>query len=76
MAMTAKIRALAKGRKIAITHLAARAGVGAGHFWKVLKGESSPTVSWLERIADVLEVEVADLVTMPPQESGPLPGDP
>lgn len=74
--MTAKIRALAKRRRIPITLLAALAGVGEGHFWKVLKGASSPTVRWLKKIATALEVEVADLVTMPPEGSGPLPGDP
>ena len=76
MAMAAKIRSLAKQRRISITHLPARAGVGAGHFWEVLKGTSSPTLHWLESIADVLEVEVADLVAMPPQGSGSLPGNP
>ena len=75
-AMAAKIRALAKQRRISITHLPDRAGVGAGHFWEVLKGTSSPTVLWLESIAAVLEVEVADLVAMPSQASGRLPGDP
>ncbi|MEO5728783.1 MAG: helix-turn-helix transcriptional regulator [Byssovorax sp.] len=76
LAMAATIRALAKKRGITITHLPDRAGVGAGHFWDVLKGESSPTVLWLERIAAVLEVQVADLVAMPPQGSGRLPGNP
>lgn len=74
-AMVAKIRSLAEQRRMPITHLPDRAGVGAGHFWRVLNGTASPTVAWLERIAAVLEVEVADLVAMPPQASGRLPGD-
>ena len=76
MAMAAKIRALAKQRNILITHLPDRAGVGAGHFWEVLKGTSSPTLVWLESIATALEVEVADLVARPPQVNGRLPGNP
>ena len=75
-AMAAKIRSLADQRGILITHLPDRAGVGAGHFWRVLNGTSSPTVAWLESIAAVLEVEVADLVAMPPKESERSPGNP
>jgi transcriptional regulator with XRE-family HTH domain len=75
-AMVTKIRSLAEQRGIPITHLPDRAGVGAGHFWRVLKGTASPTVAWLERIAAVLEVDVADLVAAPPKVSGRLPGLP
>ncbi|MEO5732021.1 MAG: helix-turn-helix transcriptional regulator [Byssovorax sp.] len=76
IAMAAKIRSLASQRGVPITHLPDRAGVGTGHFWRVLNGTASPTVAWLESIAAVLEVEVADLVAMPPQASGRLPGNP
>ena len=69
-AMVAKIRSLAEKRGVPITHLPDRAGVGAGHFWRVLNGTASPTVAWLERIAAVLEVEVADLVAAPPNAGG------
>lgn len=73
-AMAAKIRSLAVLRKVPVTHLPHRAGVGTGHFWRVLKGTASPSVAWLERVAAVLEVEVAELVTLPPKASGRLPG--
>lgn len=72
-AMVAKIRSLAVKRGVPITHLPDRAGVGTGHFWRVLNGTASPTVAWLERIAAVLEVEVSDLVAVPPKASGGLP---
>jgi hypothetical protein len=72
-AMVAKIRSLAGRRGVPITHLPDRAGVGTGHFWRVLNGTASPTMAWLERIAAVLEVEVADLVATPPQVSERLP---
>ena len=75
-AMATKIRSLAERRGVPITHLPDRAGVGAGHFWRVLNGTASPTVAWLERIAAVLEVDVADLVAAPPEASGRLPGPP
>lgn len=74
--MVTKIRSLAVRRGVPITHLPDRAGVGSGHFWRVLNGTASPTVAWLERIASVLEVEVADLVVAPPKASGRLPGSP
>ncbi len=71
-AILAKIRSLAVLRDVPLIHLPDRAGVGAGHFWRVLNGTTSPTVAWLERIAAVLEVDVADLVAAPPKASGGL----
>jgi transcriptional regulator with XRE-family HTH domain len=63
--MADRIRSLAAARGIVLTHLPDRCGVGAGHFWRVLGGTASPTVAWLERVAAVLEVDVAELVASP-----------
>jgi transcriptional regulator with XRE-family HTH domain len=65
LAMADRIRSLAAARGIVLTHLPDRCGVGAGHFWRVLGGTASPTVAWLERVAAVLEVDVAELVAPP-----------
>jgi transcriptional regulator with XRE-family HTH domain len=60
--MAERIRDLAAKRGITVSHLPDRAGVGAGHFWRVMNGSASPSLQWLERIAAALDVEVADLV--------------
>jgi hypothetical protein len=52
-------------RGIVLSRLPARAGAWEGQFWRVLNGSASPTVAWLERVATVLEVTVADLVQPP-----------
>jgi transcriptional regulator with XRE-family HTH domain len=59
------IRELAKERGIVISHLPDRADVARSHFWDVLAGRKSPTLSWLERIADALEVDVWELLSPP-----------
>jgi transcriptional regulator with XRE-family HTH domain len=56
------IRALAKKRRMALSHLADLSGVGQTQMWAVLRGATSPTVSWLDKLADVLEVQVHDLL--------------
>lgn len=64
-AMAERIRTLAAERGIVLTHLPDRCGVGAGHFWRVMGGTASPTVAWLERVAETLEVSVSELVAPP-----------
>lgn len=67
--MAERIRTLAAARGIVLSHLPDRCGVGAGHFWRVMGGTASPTVAWLERVAETLGVTVADLVA-PPEPAG------
>ncbi len=57
-----RIREIAKERGILVSHVPDRAGVARGHFWHVLRGDASPTVEWLEKIARVLDVEVEELL--------------
>jgi hypothetical protein len=64
------IRELAEQRGIAISHLPDRAAVARSHFWDVLAGRKSPTLSWLERIAVALEVDVGELLVPPPNKPG------
>lgn len=56
------IRQLAEARGIALSHLPDRAAVARSHFWDVMAGRKSPTLHWLERIAQALEVDVGDLL--------------
>lgn len=58
-----RIRKLADERGIPITHLPERARVGRSHFFGVMAGSSSPTLTWLARIAEALGVDVEDLVS-------------
>ena len=66
-ALAARIRTLAAERGIVLSHLASRAGVADAQLWRVLACSSSPTVAWLERIAETLGVSVAELVAPPPE---------
>lgn len=67
-----RIRKLADERGIPITHLPERARVGRSHFFGVMAGSSSPTLTWLARIAAALEVDVEDLVAAsPPPDKQP-----
>lgn len=61
-----RIRKLAEERGIPITHLPERARVGRSHFFGVMAGSSSPTLSWLSRIAEALEADVEALVAVTP----------
>lgn len=63
-----RIRALAKAKGLPLSHLADRAGVSRSHFWEVLRCGRSPTLSWLNEVAKVLEVDVVALLST--NESG------
>lgn len=56
------IRRIAKERRIAVTHLADRAGVSRAEVFNILKGDRSPTLRWLEAIALALEVDIQELL--------------
>ena len=60
--LEARIREWAKRRKIAITHLPDRAAVTRSHFWAVLRGQRSPTLKWIAKIAKALDIDAADLL--------------
>jgi len=60
--LVAAIRAAAKARGVQLTHVPDLAGVSRSHFWDVMAGRKSPTVTWLTKIAIALRVELADLV--------------
>jgi predicted transcriptional regulator len=59
--LAVNVRARAKALGVPLTHIADRAGVSRANMWSVLKGEVSPTLAWLAKIAGALECEVSDL---------------
>jgi transcriptional regulator with XRE-family HTH domain len=56
------IRALAKKRGLSINHLADFAGISRGYLSTILRGQKSPTLRTVEKIAEALEVEVGELL--------------
>jgi transcriptional regulator with XRE-family HTH domain len=60
--VAARIRELAKRRKLRLIDLADQAGVSRGYLWAILGGESSATLDYLCRLARVLQVDPLELV--------------
>ena len=56
------VRRLARERGITLSHVPDFAGIAPRHFWAVLSGSRSPTLQWMRRLADALEVDVVDLI--------------
>ena len=57
------IRAIAKARGVQLTHVPDLSGVSRSHFWDVLAGRKSPTVSWLSKVAAALRCEPFELLS-------------
>lgn len=55
-----RIRKLSAEKKMPISHLPDHAGVSRSHFWEVIGGRKSPTLQWLQRVAEALEVDVEE----------------
>jgi transcriptional regulator with XRE-family HTH domain len=72
--VAARIRELAKRKGIALTRVAAQAGVSKGHLWNALGGESSMTLDFIARLAIALEVDPAELVKPPRKPRAPKAG--
>jgi transcriptional regulator with XRE-family HTH domain len=60
-----RIRELAERRKIPISDLPARAGVSRAHLFAVLRGSKSPTIDFLNRLANALECDPHELLRPP-----------
>src|ERR1043165_1319358 len=58
-----QVKAAAKARGVQLPHVPDLAGVSRSHFWDVLAGRKSPTVTWLTKIAIALHVEPAQLLS-------------
>jgi transcriptional regulator with XRE-family HTH domain len=62
--VAARIRALARQRRIPLSHVADRAGVSRTQLFDVLAGRKSPTLAWLVKLAAALDVDVAELLAV------------
>jgi SOS-response transcriptional repressor LexA len=62
--LVAQVRVAAKARGVQLTHVPDLAGVSRSHFWDVLAGRKSPTVSWLSKVAVALRSEPSDLLSV------------
>jgi transcriptional regulator with XRE-family HTH domain len=71
------VRRLRVLRGVSSETLAADAGVDRSYMSRVERGIANPTIDILERIAGVLEVEIAELFVIPQptdERPAPLPG--
>lgn len=61
--VASNIRDLSRRRGVSLNKLADFAGVSRRQLYAFLGGEVDVTLGWLERIAEVLQVDVLDLAT-------------
>jgi transcriptional regulator with XRE-family HTH domain len=61
-----RIKELTSEQSMPMSHLAGRAGIARSSLWAVMNGHTSPTLDWVQRIAEVLEVEPIELLTGQP----------
>lgn len=62
---TANVRRLAKGQGLSINALADRSGVSRAQMFNVLRGNSSPSLDWVSKVAPVLGVFAWELLVSP-----------
>lgn len=62
-----RLRAIAREKGIAISHVADRCGLAHSYFWQLLKEEASPTLAVVQRLAAALEVDPLELLREPPR---------
>lgn len=60
--LTENLRRLTEAKKVPLTVLADRAGIDRAELFAAMAGEYDPDLDWLNKIADVLEVHVSELV--------------
>lgn len=71
--LAARIRGLARRKRVPLTHLADRAAISRSQLWAVLNGEHSATLALVQKLARVLEVSpLALLEGEPTAELKPL----
>lgn len=56
------IRRLVRRRKLSLNKLADFAGISRSHLARILKCESSPSLAVVAKIAEALDVDVAELL--------------
>lgn len=68
--LAANLRERIASRGLSLDTAADLAGVSRRQLYSVLSGERDATVGWLEKLADVLEIDVVDLL-MPRADTDP-----
>jgi transcriptional regulator with XRE-family HTH domain len=57
-----RLREVAERKGVALTHLADRAGIARSYLWRLLDGDSSATLTTVQRLASVLGVDAVSLL--------------
>ena len=60
--LSGNLRAIAHRKGVPLDDIVARAGVARSHFYDVLAGRKSPTLTWIEKIATALDVDAVELL--------------
>jgi len=60
--LATRIREACQARNIAVSRLPIEAGVSRNHLFAILAGRKAPTVDYLARLAQVLEVDPSALI--------------
>lgn len=71
--LKARVKELARGKGIVLTHLPALAGVSPSHFWDVMRGRKAPTVRWLANLGAALGCTPVELLGGGPRGSSAPP---
>ncbi len=61
-----RLRRLREEKHLTRAAVARKAGIDSGEFEKIESGGIDPTLEALQRIADSMEVSLADLLSLPP----------
>ncbi len=56
------VRRVANERGITLSHVPDFAAVAPRHFWYVMRGDRSPTLQWMGRLAAAFDVDVVELL--------------
>lgn len=73
-ALAARLRQLARAKKIPLSHVADRAGLARSYFWSLLNSSNSATLAVIQRLAEALAVEPLELLAGTDAE--PIENDP
>lgn len=60
--LASRIREACTSRNLSVSQLAAQAGVSRNHLFAILAGSKAPTVDYLARLAEVLELDPSALI--------------
>jgi len=68
-----RIKEISERKGVSIHDLAKRARTARSYLYSVLDGAKSPTIDWLAKVADALQVDIVELVRKPRKPKAPTP---